>query len=302
MVGRVPLRNFAGGIGDLLCELWVIESMRAAGLDPVLHTNVWREVPALFGLEGAMTPHDLPKPRMPEGFPEPERWAVEVGAHGHPPKGLPSVGMGWIRTWLWGYSGVRDLPVVRPRFKPLPLLQEKMRGVWQGTGRRVLVFPDVVFAVRRWPHTRFISLTEQLLEEGCDVRMVLPGTPHPDYPRAIGNLSITEAIHLVATADLVVGNDSGPAHIAGTLDVPCVAVCGPTPPRLFFEHTPSVREVRCPKERMRCVGCNWQRGKGYIDSVCAPACEALNRTSVEEVVTACRESLRRTSPSSATPP
>ncbi len=62
-------------------------------------------------------------------------------------------------------------------------------------------------------------------------------------------VTLPELVALTSAAKLVLGPDSGPRHLAEALDVPCVAVCGPTDPRHTAEHGPRTRvlsvEVPC---------------------------------------------------------
>jgi len=45
---------------------------------------------------------------------------------------------------------------------------------------------------------------------------------------------IDKLIHHVAAADLLVGIDSGPIHVAGAVGTACVALFGPTDPKSDF--------------------------------------------------------------------
>ena len=45
-----------------------------------------------------------------------------------------------------------------------------------------------------------------------------------------GKTQLEEAIDLLATADIVISNDSGLMHIAAALQIPLIAIYGPTSP------------------------------------------------------------------------
>jgi len=47
---------------------------------------------------------------------------------------------------------------------------------------------------------------------------------------AVGETSLKELIEIMRTAELVITNDSGPMHIAAALNVPVIAIFGPTSP------------------------------------------------------------------------
>jgi ADP-heptose:LPS heptosyltransferase len=45
--------------------------------------------------------------------------------------------------------------------------------------------------------------------------------------------SLVELASIIATADVYVGNDAGPTHLAAALGRPTVAIFGPTPPSVW---------------------------------------------------------------------
>jgi ADP-heptose:LPS heptosyltransferase len=98
---------------------------------------------------------------------------------------------------------------------------------------------------RRWPGTHFEALCERLIrrsgaqivvvggederEDADDLlRRVRERCPQAQLHNGCGG-DLNQMGHLVARADLVVGNDSSVMHIAAGLDVPAVILFGPTP-------------------------------------------------------------------------
>ena len=96
----------------------------------------------------------------------------------------------------------------------------------------------------------------------------------PSYTQHVGRpwAHVCEAM---IRAKLCIGLDSGPAHVAGTLDVPFLCIVGPTMKGGGFEYTPSVEFVASDVSDVPCVGCHW-RGE-YRRSACEVGCEALQR-------------------------
>jgi ADP-heptose:LPS heptosyltransferase len=91
-------------------------------------------------------------------------------------------------------------------------------------------------AVRRWDEASFAEIIRQLRAE-ADFHLVL--FPDPDgYGRGLApladacreGLSVTELAAELGACDVVIGNDSGPGHIAAALGVPVLAIFGPTDP------------------------------------------------------------------------
>ncbi|MBX6342696.1 MAG: glycosyltransferase family 9 protein [Thermomicrobiaceae bacterium] len=129
----------------------------------------------------------------------------------------------------------------RPEVPVLPEdLAEAARVL--GPARRPLVGAHVGAGsgARRWPPERFAAVLDALIEEtGCAValigtaeerpaaRAVAARLARPNAARDLtGRLSLGGLIGLVSRLDLLVGNDSGPAHLAAALDVPTVVVFG----------------------------------------------------------------------------
>ncbi len=112
-------------------------------------------------------------------------------------------------------------------------------------GRRPLVAMHAGAAfgpAKRWPPARFGALADALVRErGASV--VLVGGPGEEalaaevakacrtpLTLAVGRTTVVELVALLAAADLVVANDSGPMHLAGALGRPLVAIFGSTDP------------------------------------------------------------------------
>ncbi|MBS1810393.1 MAG: lipopolysaccharide heptosyltransferase II [Acidobacteria bacterium] len=93
-----------------------------------------------------------------------------------------------------------------------------------------------------WPEDRFAALADRLVAE-LNARIVLigAGSERADAEHVIaqmkhknaatnlaGETSIAELIGLLARCDLVVTNDTGPAHVAAALNKPTLTIFGPT--------------------------------------------------------------------------
>jgi len=94
---------------------------------------------------------------------------------------------------------------------------------------------------KRWPPERFAVLAEQI-EKRYNIKVVLLGAGTAEAAAAdgvvrsaqtevinlVGKSDIQQLTALLADARLVVGNDTGPLHIAAALAVPTVGLYGPT--------------------------------------------------------------------------
>ncbi len=94
---------------------------------------------------------------------------------------------------------------------------------------------------KRWPEKYFAMLGDQLLERGFSLCMLgsskdapvgnaIAEKIHGDVLNLCGKTKLPEAVHLLASADLVVTNDSGLMHVAAALDRPQVALFGSSSP------------------------------------------------------------------------
>ena len=99
--------------------------------------------------------------------------------------------------------------------------------------------PGAGWGAKRWPAERYGRVARALAEDG--VQSILNyGPGEEDLARDAGSASdgtarpmkcsITELIALTRRAKLFVGGDTGPMHMAAALQVPVVAIFGPTDP------------------------------------------------------------------------
>ena len=99
--------------------------------------------------------------------------------------------------------------------------------------------PGAGWGAKRWPAERYGRVARALAEDG--VRAILNyGPGEEDLAREAEaasagaampmKCSITELIALTRRARLFIGGDTGPLHLAAALQVPVVAIFGPTDP------------------------------------------------------------------------
>ncbi len=100
---------------------------------------------------------------------------------------------------------------------------------------------------RRWPRRGFIQLGRSLLaKHAFDLVLVGTARERPYVERVEAELNSPDRVHnlcgltdlpqlasLLRDAAMVISNDSGPVHLASSLDVPVVAFYGPETPALY---------------------------------------------------------------------
>lgn len=120
------------------------------------------------------------------------------------------------------------------------------------------------FPGRRWPVEQFADLARRLTRE-LGARCVVTGTAsEQDLAKqciskagvplldATGRLDIMPFIEFLDRVDLLVTNDTAPAHISSALGVPVVAIYGPNTPDLYG---PLHMESRVLYHRLPCSPC-----------------------------------------------
>ena len=104
-----------------------------------------------------------------------------------------------------------------------------------------IVHPTTRWKFKGWPEERFAACVRRLRAEGIQVALTcgpaedergivqriiaLAGVAGARFP---GTLSLTELAALLPAAQVFLGVDSAPAHLAAALGVPCVVLFGPT--------------------------------------------------------------------------
>lgn len=122
--------------------------------------------------------------------------------------------------------------------------------------------PGARAPARRWPAARFAAVGDALARR-LGASLVLTGGPDEvalvgevaarlvaPALRLAGGLSLETLAAVIASLDLFVSNDTGPAHLAQAVGTPSVIVFGPADPRRWAPLDPRHRVVR------QAVGCS----------------------------------------------
>lgn len=142
-----------------------------------------------------------------------------------------------------------------PRFVASQADIDGVRALLRGAAKREITGPVVVLnpnasdmiPLRKWPTERFIELGRRLAEARPDLTIVITGGPAEEAAgewiageigrdRAAslaGATTMRELVVLYTLADVMVTNDSGPAHFASLTDMDAVVLFGPETPLLY---------------------------------------------------------------------
>lgn len=112
-------------------------------------------------------------------------------------------------------------------------------------GKWIAIHPGSKDAFKRWPARHFITVGKALQAKGY--RILISGNKEErrlleEVSKEITDSKILEAgsLHAFANSltqiDLLISNDTGPVHLACALNVPTIALYGPTDPHLCGPH------------------------------------------------------------------
>jgi lipopolysaccharide heptosyltransferase II len=198
-------------------------------------------------------------------------------------------------TWKVQFKVVAELGVKWPE-KPdyfLAVSDDMEKSVTErlgGTGFSfdrplVLLHPGARVMVKRWPAGKMGELARWLVDEK-GAAVFLAGAPADEEEirkiRAASgyalpyftDLKIGELVALINRSAMIVCNDSGPMHIAGVLNIPTVALFGPSDPHVWAPVGEKKVVLTCAP--MECMPCD-QKHCPYDGNHC------MTRISVDEV-------------------
>lgn len=184
----------------------------------------------------------------------------EVVVHSpHPPAGVH------IADHL--LAPLRRLGIAAP--EPLPRLELRdaerayARCCWRE--RRLqppvaLIHPGSGGRRKCWPLPRFVELARRLRQRAIAVLLLL-GPAEEDLAEwvradphcrqlAVVPPGLPELAGLLERADLFIGNDSGPGHLAAALGTPALSLFGPTDPLVWRPRQPHSRVIQAPQGQL----------------------------------------------------
>jgi hypothetical protein len=268
----VVLNADAHGFGDAILTAWISEGSKAAEDVRLLHFATGARKLLLEMLAQTVVPSPTGSVTTFAAY------EVELQERGR----IPRVA-----------SRGRELGISAPPRRPRAKIPEAARR-WaaqviaedEGEPGRplVLCYPQTAYASRAWPAAYFVDLVWKLHEAGLAVKVLLDQRDErfTNTLRFYYGFDWSRQAALMELADCVVGNDSGPAHLAGTLGRPTLALMGPTTSSVFA-HLPSVETLACRDDQVDCVGCYYAH---TFRAACDQGCRALFQLAPEVVLQA----------------
>ncbi|GAU09396.1 glycosyltransferase family 9 protein [Desulfoplanes formicivorans] len=161
------------------------------------------------------------------------------------------------------------------------------RQVRQGD-KRILLFPGSGNPAKNWPLVQFLELADWLQNQGWHPIMVLgpveqeTGLALPETMERACPETIHELIALLQQAVYVIGNDSGPMHLAGYMGIRGLSIFGPTSPEQWGPLGMDVLSLR-----LACSPCTRTARIVCPDPVC------IHNITLDQVIARIRPALAR---------
>jgi ADP-heptose:LPS heptosyltransferase len=192
-------------------------------------------------------------------------------------------------------SGKLSVPVPQiekwvPNFEPAAGEQDEVRSLLQretgndGEPQIVLLNPNAsdLLPLRKWSGDRYVSLARRLLEAFPEIYIGLTGAPDEAGPieamvqeigsprcfSLAGKTTLRQLLVLYTLSELLITNDSGPAHFAAMTQIHTLTLFGPETPALFGARTPRAITIWQALACSPCVSAYNNRQSSCTNNVC----------------------------------
>jgi ADP-heptose:LPS heptosyltransferase len=199
-----------------------------------------------------------------------------------------------------------------PRFRPSVSEAAEINALLQrenpriGSAPLILLNPNAsdLLPLRRWPPERYVELARRLLQRYRDLFIAFTGAPSEaavnnrlaeevGSTRVIplaGKTTLREVLALYTRSEILVTNDSGPAHFASMTSIRVVTLFGPETPALFAARSPNATALWVGIACSPCVNAYNNRQSVCRNNLCM---QAITVDDVFGKVTRIYDSLRR---------
>jgi ADP-heptose:LPS heptosyltransferase len=158
--------------------------------------------------------------------------------------------------------------------------------------------------LRKWPAERYVELARLLLDAYPEAAIAFTGAP-AEQARAeelvrlvgstrcfsmAGKTTLRQLLVLFGLAEVLVTNDSGPAHFATLTPVDVVVLFGPETPRLFAAQSPRTHALWAGLVCSPCINAFNDRNSPCTNNVCM---QQLTVAQVFAAVCRCYDARRR---------
>lgn len=183
-------------------------------------------------------------------------------------------------------------PPPPPRFEPSPAERDEARALLGAAGvppeaRLVLLNANAgdLLPLRRWAGENYVALARRVLAELPGSAVAFTGSPEEAarteaFVRAVGSprcvclagrTTLRQLMAVYGLAEVLVTNDSGPAHFAALTPVDVVALFGPETPLLFAAPGPRSHPLWAGLACSPCINAYNNRQTSCRDNACMRA-------------------------------
>jgi ADP-heptose:LPS heptosyltransferase len=160
-----------------------------------------------------------------------------------------------LPTFPWVAKPVDlEVPGFKPKADDVAAVEKILSPEIFGRRPVFLLNPNAsdLLPLRCWPRERYVEVAQRLIEKYPEVLVGFTGAPNEAKPtgdlvrqvgseRALllaGKTTLEQLLVLYTLAEVLVTNDSGPAHFASLTPIDIVTLFGPETPELFAARTP----------------------------------------------------------------
>jgi len=118
----------------------------------------------------------------------------------------------------------------------------KIEGLLSSTQKNIVFVIGSTWESRNYPKEKFVEIADALK---CNILVAWGSAEekekaewieaHSNYARILPKINLHELKEVIAKSDLLIGNDTGPTHMAWGLNVPSVTIFGPTPVNRVYQ-------------------------------------------------------------------
>jgi heptosyltransferase-2 len=142
----------------------------------------------------------------------------------------------------------------------------RKHGIANSDGALVALCPGSINSrAKRWPAERYAALGDRLINELQAEVILIGSAAEVDVSREVsrqmrrqpvvltGHTDLSELVAILSQVDLLITNDTGPAHIASALGRPTLVIFGPTNPLTTRPFSPYGEILRQPPDCAPCM-------------------------------------------------
>ena len=140
----------------------------------------------------------------------------------------------------------------------------RAEGITPGAPLVVLCPGSINSRAKRWPAERYASIADKFIETGASVALIgsraeldVSGEvyQHMQTPPVVltGKTTVAEATAIISVADVLITNDTGPAHIGSAVGTPTLVIFGPTNPLTTRPLAETAEIIRRPPDCAPCM-------------------------------------------------